>query len=309
MKAIVFGGSGFLGSHVADALTEKGFDVTIFDLKESLYQQENQKMIVGDLADQNKVREAIKGCDYVYHFAGIADIKEAQNRPIDTVKSNILSTMYILDSCREFNVKRFVFASTIYVYSEHGSFYRSSKQSCELFIENYQKIYGVNFTVLRFGSLYGRRANKFNFINKIIEQAFLEGKIERQGDGNEIRDYVNVLDAAKASVDILSKDYENSYVMITGSQTMKVRDLLDMVNEMFDNKIKIEYLEGKFEEHYEITPYSFRPRVAKKLVPQYYHDLGQGILDSIYDVYKRLEKEDKTNQIKISSAKISNGSF
>jgi UDP-glucose 4-epimerase len=248
-------------------------------------------MIIGDILDQNAVRESIKAAQYVYHFAGIADIAEAKEKPLETVKSNVLSTMYILDACREFKIERFCYASTVYVYSEHGSFYRSSKQSCELFIENYQKEYSLDFTILRYGSLYGRRANSFNFINNIIRQALMEGKIQRKGDGNEIRDYINVLDAARASVEILTDEFKNGYVMITGTQTMKVKELLSMIREMLNNEVELEYLNEKIDEHYEITPYSFKPRIAKKFVLQYYHDLGQGILDSIYDNYKQLVKE------------------
>ena len=290
-KAVVFGGSGFLGSHVADALTKSGIETTVFDLHESPYLQKSQKMIVGDIVDERKVKEAIKGKDFVYHFAGIADIKEAMEKPIETVKTNVMSTVYMLDACREFKARRFVYASTVYVYSEHGSFYRSSKQASELFIENYKKIYDVNFTILRYGSLYGRRANHFNFINNVIRQAFLEGKIQREGDGNEIRNYINVLDAAQASVDMLADEFKNSYVMITGYQSMQVKDVLNMIREILNKKVEIEYLGKRIEEQYEITPYSFRPKVAKKYVPPHYHDLGQGILDCIYENYGELCKE------------------
>ena len=69
-KAIVFGGSGFLGSHVADVLSDDGLDVTIFDRRQSPYLRPDQTMVIGDILDANKVRETIKGQDVVYHFAG-----------------------------------------------------------------------------------------------------------------------------------------------------------------------------------------------------------------------------------------------
>jgi UDP-glucose 4-epimerase len=290
-KAVVFGGSGFLGSHVADCLSMKGFKTVIFDTAESPYLQSGQSMIQGDITDREQIREVIQDAAYVYHFAAIADIQEAQDNPIETVKVNILGTTYILDACREFNIKRFIYGSTIYVYSEMGSFYRSSKQASELLIENYQKIYGLDYTILRYGSLYGPRANHFNFINNIINHALIEKKIEREGDGNELRDYIHVLDAARASVEILDEDYRNSNIIITGSQTMRVKDLLNMIKEMLDNKIEVVYLEKTHNEHYEITPYAFKPRIAKKYMLNYYHDLGQGILDIIYKNYKKLIKE------------------
>lgn len=292
-KVVVFGGSGFLGSHVADELTRRGYDVTIFDRVVSKYLQSNQQMVIGNILERDSVKAAVKGSDYVYHFAAMADIHEARENPVDAANFNIMGTMYILDACREFGIKRFVYSSTIYVYSDHGSFYRSTKQSSELFIENYQKEYNLDFTVLRYGSLYGPRANHFNFINNIIHQALIEKKIKRQGRGNEVRDYINVIDAATSSVDVLDADYRNTYVMITGPQTMKVKEILEMINEMLNGEIEIEYQKGEFIGHYQITPYSFKPKVALKLIPKNYHDLGQGILDCIYENYQSLKAEGK----------------
>jgi len=293
MKVIVFGGSGFLGSHVADELTKKSFDVSIYDTKESKYLSSQQKMIVGSILDKKKVKDAVKGCEYIYNFAAVAGIEDALLDPYRAIEINILGNTNILEACRSHKVKRFIFASSVYVYSDLAPFYRSSKQACELIIEDYQKSFGIDYTILRYGSLYGKRANEFNFIYKIIKKAIEEGKIIRKGDGEEIRDYINVLDAARCSVDILSDDFINESVMLTGTQSTKIKDLLSMIKEMFKGKIDIEYKPVKEDGHYEITPYVFRPKVAKKFVSNYYHDLGQGILDVIYDVYSELDKNSK----------------
>ena len=287
-KVIVFGGSGFLGSHVADLLSDKGYSVEIFDLKKSKYLKSNQKMIIGNILNRNEIKKAVKGSKFVYHFAAIADIKEAQDNPVEAVEVNILSTTYILDACREFKVERFVYGSTIYVYSEHGSFYRSTKQASELIIENYKKIYNLNYTILRYGSLYGPRANHFNFINRIIIQALKEKKIIREGNGEELREYIHILDAARASVEILSDNFINSNIMITGNKSMRVHDVLEMIKEMFDHRITVEYTNNILESHYKITPYTFKPKAAKKYQLNHYHDLGQGVLEQVYDSYERL---------------------
>ena len=287
--AIVFGGSGFLGSHVADALTKSGYLVKIFDHIESIYTREDQKMIGGDILDLDKLLEILNGVDVVYHFAGIADIHEANNQPLETVKYNILGTTNILEACIKNKIKRFIFASTVYVYSEHGGIYRSCKQASELLIENYHKLYNLNFTILRFGSLYGKRANKFNWVHKIIRQALTEAKMQREGNGEEIRDYIHVKDAAQSCVDMLEEKFKNNYYMLTGSQPIKIKDLLIMISEMMRNKVDIEYLYERMEGHYEITPYTFRPRVASKYMPNTQVYLGQGILNTIYDVYKEIK--------------------
>ena len=300
MKAIVFGGSGFLGSHIADALTKEGHDVTIFDLITSPYLQENQKMIVGDILGKKAVDKAVKGCDLVYHFAALADIETAHLKPLETVEYNVLGTTIILEACCNYKIKRFVFASTIYVYSDAGSFYRSSKQACELIIENYREVFNLPYTILRYGSLYGPRADEKNWIHKILEQATTKGKITRHGDGEEIREYIHVEDAAKLSVEILSKVFENQNVIITGNQPMKIKDFLIMVKEILGNEIEIEFLSTESSIHYEITPYCFKPKVAKKLVGSQFYDLGQGILECLADLNNK-QNDEKTSNMKSES--------
>lgn len=291
MKAIVFGGSGFLGSHVADALSERGYEVIIYDQARSAYITDTQRMIVGDILDFKKVKEVVRGCDYVYNFAGLASIEDAPRDPLGTIQQNVLGNTNILEACRQNDVKRFVFASSIYVYSNLAPFYRSSKQASELIIDDYSKVFDLKYTILRYGSLYGKRANQSNFIHHILEQAVREGKITRAGDGEEIRDYIHVLDAAKCSVDILNDEYINQHVILTGTQSTKVKDLLMMVREILDGKVEIQYLPGTNSDHYEITPYSFRPQLAKKLISHTYHDLGQGLLDVIYDIHEKSNKD------------------
>jgi UDP-glucose 4-epimerase len=93
-KVIVFGGSGFLGSHVSDSLSEMGYEVIIFYIIKSAYLRSDQKMIIGNILDRDRVREVVKGADYVYHFAAIADIGEARNNPVESANFNIIGNIY-----------------------------------------------------------------------------------------------------------------------------------------------------------------------------------------------------------------------
>ena len=287
MKAIIFGGAGFLGSHVADALTEEGHNVSIYDLKKSSYLQKNQKMIMGDILDAKKVRQAVKGCDYVYNFAGIAGIEDCWKNPSRCVEVNVLGNTHILEACRVNAVKRFIFASTLYVYSRSGSFYRASKQSCELMTEAYAERFGLNYTILRYGSLYGPRADEENWICRILKQAIREKKITRYGDGKELREYIHVFDAARLSMKILSEEFKNQYVIIAGQQNIEVGQLMTMIKEMLNNKIKLEFRGGAADTHYSMTPYNFSPKLAKRLLNSVYVDLGQGLLEMLNEIHAR----------------------
>ena len=128
-KVIVFGGSGFLGSHVADALTDNGYDVTIFDTIESPWLRDSQKMVIGDILDFNSLNTLLENVFAVYNFAAIADLNEAIDKPIETVKINILGNVNILEACKNNNVKKFIYASSVYVNSREGGFYKCSKNN------------------------------------------------------------------------------------------------------------------------------------------------------------------------------------
>lgn len=288
MKAIVFGGAGFLGSHVADALTDAGYETVIFDIRDSPWLRSDQRMVIGDILDEKQVNSVVEGAEVVYNFAGISDIDEASLRPVESVKYNILGNTIILEACRKSQVARYVFASSIYVYSKEGSIYRSTKQACELLIENYHSLCGLSYTILRYGSLYGPRADERNAIHSFIHQALVDKKICRYGDGMELREYIHVLDAAKGSVEILEDEFANQHVIITGYQPMRVRDVLMMISEMLDQGVELEFLPPNESYHYELTPYSFAPKVGKRLASRSYLDLGQGILDMIYEQYREL---------------------
>lgn len=291
MKVIVFGGAGFLGSHVADALSDAGHKVTIFDVKKSPYLRADQEMVVGDILDEAAVTKAVAGKDYVYHFAGIADIDECARRPVDTIRFNVLGTTVVLEACRKNRVKRFVFAGSVYIYSEAGSFYRSSKQACELIIENYHRLYGLPYTILRYGSLYGERSDERNSIYRIIKEALSTGKIVYRGTGEELREYIHVRDAAQSSAMILRPEFENQHIILTGSQAMRYGDLLEMVKEMLGNKVKIVYKPKKSETHYNVTPYNFNPKLGRKFVNNPHIDMGQGLLSCMHEIYHQLHKD------------------
>ncbi|MGQ0666834.1 MAG: NAD-dependent epimerase/dehydratase family protein, partial [Nitrospiraceae bacterium] len=96
MRVAVFGGAGFLGSHVADALTASGHDVIVFDVKDSPYVQGTQRKVRGSILDFEAVQQAVRGCDVVYNFAGLSDIEEANARPLDAVQANILGNTMVL---------------------------------------------------------------------------------------------------------------------------------------------------------------------------------------------------------------------
>lgn len=291
-KVIVFGGSGFLGSHVADALTDAGYQVTIFDRIHSPYARPNQEMIVGDIMNLDEVISASSECKYVYNFAGIADINDAKNRPVDTAMINVLGNVHVLESARINQAERFVFASSLYVYSESGSFYRASKQSAERFVESYHERYGLPYTILRYGSLYGRRADERNGIYKLLKEALTNKAITYMGSKAAMREYIHVIDAAKLSAQILGAEYANRHFVLSGQERMSVENFMKMISEMIPGGVELSF-KGKVDDgHYIMTPYGFHPKVGNKLVTNDYVDLGQGLLDCMAEIHEQMHQSE-----------------
>jgi UDP-glucose 4-epimerase len=288
MKVTVIGGSGFLGSHVADQLSDAGHTVTVYDKTASRWMRPGQRMVLGDVGDLEGLTRALHGADAVYHFAALADVNDALTQPLETVRVNVLGTVNVLEACRATAVKHFLYASTVYVFSREGGFYRCSKQAAEHYIEEYQRVFGLDFTILRYGSLYGLRADDTNGLYRIVHDALTTGAISYGGNPESIREYIHVEDAARASVVALGGEFRNESVLLTGHQPMRVMDLLKMLAEMLGMPDRVDFRDEAYVGHYVRTPYTYQPRLGRKYNPPSHVDLGQGLLQLIDDVARSL---------------------
>ncbi|MFK5974993.1 MAG: NAD(P)-dependent oxidoreductase [Sulfurovum sp.] len=290
-NVVIFGGSGFLGSYVADELTRRDYSVTIADINSSPFLKSSQKFKKIDILDIESIKTIIKDAHIVYNFVAIANLDEAIHDPINAMRINVMGNLNILEACREQgNIERFVYASSAYALSSEGSFYGISKQSSEKLTEEYYKRYGLKYTVIRYGSLYGERASHNNYIYNLLKDALQNGELHYKGDGEDLREYIHASDAAKLSVDVLEdSQYENEHIILTGTERLKRIELLTMINEIMQNKLEVKQISDNNLGHYKITPYSYHPTVAKKLVANPYIDLGQGLLECIQEIHKELE--------------------
>jgi UDP-glucose 4-epimerase len=286
-RVLVTGGSGFMGSHLVDALIERGHEVTVFDRAPSPWLPAAARMVLGELGDLDALTDVVRGHDAVYHLAGFADLNAARSRPLDTVHANIVGTVNLLEAMRISSVQRFLFASTVYVYSREGGFYRCSKQACETYIDEYAASFGLRHTVLRYGSLYGPRADRSNGVYRLLYQAMTEGRIGYTGTPDDIREYIHVEDAARLSVDVMAPEFEGKAVLLTGPSALRAGDLFTMFQEILGREVAVDYrpAEGPRSGHYSVTPYAFTPRPGRKLVTTEYVDMGQGLLQMIEELH------------------------
>lgn len=283
-KALVTGGSGFLGSFIADELADNGFEVTIFDRQPSPYLGEQQTMAVGDILDFEALSEAAAGAHAVYHLAAESNLDTAASRPRETAETNIVGTINALEAALAAGAERFVLASSVYVYSRAGGFYRCSKQACEAYVEEFERQRGLAYTILRYGSLYGPRADPSNGVYRLLRQALVDGAVAHAGAPDDAREYIHVEDAARLSVEALAAEFENQHLTLSGAHPTRLRDLFTMFSEMLGRELAIDYLPPG-ESHYAVTPYAFTPRVGRKLTARHHVDMGQGLLQMLAELH------------------------
>src|SRR4051794_6208855 len=171
MRGLVTGGSGFIGSHVVDALVAAGHEPLIYDLRESPHHPA-VAAVVADLDDLDRLTTALDGCAAVLHLAASADVNEVLADPVEAERRNARGTLHVLEAARRAGVGRVVYASTIWAYSDTPAshhdeslplhppahLYTATKLAGELYCHAYGELYGIEHTILRFGIPYGPRA-------------------------------------------------------------------------------------------------------------------------------------------------------
>ena len=115
----------------------------------------------------------------------------------------------------------------------------------------------------------------------MVANALRNGEVIYNGHPDAVREYIHVEDVASASVNILDLEYTNCGVVLTGHQTMKVSELLEMLSEILGWNGKVQFVDQFNNGHYVRTPYSIQPDLSFKYVPDVYVDIGQGLLQLI----------------------------
>ena len=291
MRVLVTGGSGFLGSHICDELARRGHEVRVLDLTPSEWLSGQQNMVIGDILKPEELASAIAGCEAVYHCAAIADLDRALETPAVAIDVNIQGTLRVMQAASEAGARRFMHASSVYVFSRGGSIYRTTKQAAENLVQDLSPQLGMQSTILRFGSLYGPRADSQNAILRLVQQAVSEKRIDFWGDGTEIREYIHISDAAALAVDALASEFVGQALHITGRERLSTLELLQTIDEMLGGQLTLSLHDEPFEGRYRLTPYSYQGGAGRRIVGQTYLDLGLGLMDMIREASEATERE------------------
>ena len=227
-KCVIFGGSGFIGSHLAEELLANGYDVSIFDRfkngMDNLEQiRKKVKLIKGDFLNDNDISSALQDVDYLFHYVSTTTPAAAIKNPLFDINTNLSGSVNLFQKAIEYDIKKIFFPSsggTIYgdtfgrPVTEDAPLnpsnpYAISKLAIEKYLEFFYQTYGIDYCILRYSNPYGERQNPYGnqgvipiFLNKIKNGE----KPVIYGDGSSIRDYIYIDDAVKATLSVMKSN-------------------------------------------------------------------------------------------------------
>ncbi len=260
-RAVVTGGSGFIGSHVVDALKDAGFDVTVVDYRVAPHRQDVGFENV-DLMDLSSVLSATRGADHIFHLAAVSNVNYAYKYPVYTTALNVVGTANILESARINGNARVYMASTVWVYNGSpsngpidettpfyldgaGHIYTSTKMAGEMLCHDYARLYKVPITILRLGIPYGPRMREELLIPIFIKKALNGEPLTIAGKGDQYRNFIYVRDISEAHVLATSGKAVNQTYNLEGPQKVTVREVAEGVRKNIGEHVRIEYVPAR----------------------------------------------------------------
>lgn len=221
-KVLVTGGAGFIGSHIAAGLAAQGDEVHILDDFSTGHQSNvdvirSPRVFRGSITDLEVVREAVDGCDYVYHQAALASVPRSVEDPIDSTQVNVMGTLNVLVAARDAGVKRLIYAASSSAYGDSEvlpkvetmreapkSPYAVAKLSSEQLVSVFYSVYGMETLAIRYFNVFGPRqdpASAYAAVIPIFIDALLEGRAPTiHGDGEQSRDFTYVENVVHANL-------------------------------------------------------------------------------------------------------------
>ena len=286
-KILILGSSGFLGSHLVKFLL-KNNEVVQFDMNPPPQKIADSEFIKGSILDKTLVTSAMKDVDIVYHFAAMTDIDIVNESPAQAIEVNIAGTSNVLEACVQEKIERFIFSSSVYVYSEFGGVYKSTKQACELLIEDYNKMHDLGYTILQLGSVYGPGAKQINLISRLINEALSLKEIHHYGTGEEVRQYIYVKDVVQAAATSIDNNYKNKKIILLGNERIIISELMDKIIFYTDSNIQKVFHNDQYGIHYKLSPFHTNPDGAVNLKIETPVLLNSGLKKTINAIKKEL---------------------
>jgi len=264
MRALVLGGSGFLGSYLVDALCDESFQVSSLDRYPERFRRQNDQVefIQADFGNRGELELILKrGVDFVFHLVSSTIPQTSNDDPIFDVQSNVIETIALLEMCVKYAVKKVVFVSsggTVYglpkqlpVTENHPTLplcsYGITKLTIEHYLHLFYLLHGLKYCILRPSNPYGSRQDPRGkqgaaavFMNKLLKGE----EISVWGDGSVVRDYFHASDFARACLAMISSETVGIFNVGSGVGT-SINQLLADLEVVTGRRAKVNYLPGR----------------------------------------------------------------
>jgi len=261
-RAVVTGGAGFIGSHIADGLVKQGHQVVILDdlstgNKENiaaLLKQSNVEFIEGSIVDLSLLNKLVRGVDYVFHLAAIPSVPRSIKNPQASHEANITGTLNVLLAARDTGVKKVIYTSSCAVYGDASALpikeetrpnpqspYAVTKLAGEYYCQVFHQVYGLPTVCLRYFNVYGPRQDPDSQYAAVIPR-FIQRVIDDKppiifGDGEQTRDFTFIIDVVEAN--ILAAESEATGVFNIGrGQSISITRLAELIIELTGINLK-----------------------------------------------------------------------
>ena len=273
MRALVTGGAGFIGSHIAERLLGEGHAVRIYDNFSSGKRANvdvhgghaRLEVIEADVRDAAALDRAAEGCDVVFHEAAVVSVPYSVAHPQETHDVNIQGTVNVLQAARARGVRRVVFACSAAIYGEEPTLpkketmapapmspYGVEKIAGEYYLQTWSKLYGVETVSLRYFNVFGPRQDPTSaysgVISIFVDRALKGAKPTIFGDGEQCRDFVYVENVVDANIRAATAPAERvsgrAYNVACGERTT-LKTLLATIERIVGTQVGATYAPGR----------------------------------------------------------------
>lgn len=254
MKITITGGSGFIGTHLAESLKEK-HEVVVLD--QNMPKIEGVEFHECDLV-KDEISEWVKDSEIVVHLAAAVGVKMTEEEPVKTLDLNIIGTRKILEACQKNNVEKIVFSSSSEIYGEPQKVpiketepimpitnYGISKMAGEEYVKAFSKIYGIKYSILRFFNAYGPGQSNNFVIPEFVNNAILGKPIIIHGSGKQIRAFCHIKDIVNG-INLAIENKENDVFNIGNDvEPISISELAERIITLTNSNSEIKFIQFK----------------------------------------------------------------
>jgi len=267
MNSLIIGGGGFIGSHVVDALLDRGHQVRVFDRRNIDTRNlsgvmDRIELVMGDFLNEDDLRGALSGIDIVVHLVSTTLPKSSNNNMIYDVETNVTGTLRLLDIARQEGARKIVFASsggTIYgipqclpIPESHPTeplcSYGISKLAIEKFLRLHSYLYGIDYTILRIANPYGERQDPMSgqgAVSTFLWRVLMGEPMTIWGDGSVARDYLYISDLARAFVRVIEENSPSKLYNIGGGKAYSLNEILEIIRSVTGKNPIVNYTSAR----------------------------------------------------------------